>query len=781
MSEKTPVKSFDDGDDAYRAHLDMQYRHELLDGAEKGSQRYEDVKAYDAHLKQLGERDRQAEFEALVNQERELGPDAIDRAIASDSEAAALNELAIKIAKLQENGMSAESLTGKLMRGLDEFEKGPQDFEALMNEDTNGGESVRRDISDRILDRANNSIGFAKDKTDIHIVLSDDDEADSSKPKSDSNEAYSKWEPNEEEKKLLDAYRNLTDDQLQALYENAHTEEEKSNKWQLFNGLDLNGLKNASDFQAITIWDKHKKNNPDNGNNVPKTDGSEKKSSESSNAELLEEIKREEYKLGQEVKYYNKDTQALEDRVIKAIDKVNGIIYLRSDGNPDVSVSFKEFLMDQDWDGKNLNTGRFRLSDEAIAAKANNTSKGDNGESDREKTPEELRQDIWKKYESKDPEELYRLIMEKGYKVGDDVWYLGRTVQIDEVRGGNGEGNRVVWMTDPNADPRKGKLMRLYHEFLADQEIGEIAPEKVDSGKIVEDMNRSSEEQQKMLEYMKNVNRGSLRNILKKALGRRNGKGADLDTVMAQPDDVKVKILHEAIQNDYFVDGIDKIKNARVISGNFNGEGVDKKDVLGFGEKATQVMDAVDQDSENDGQSVDADTRRFKRLRKGLDKVRKMERSKKRIAIGAGLTALAGAGLGYVIYERFGAPAPTGGQVADAANNVKNGFGVRLGAPGAMKDALENAAQMKAALENVPVADGSGGYELLDTLSSRLGMEIPHELWDQHQDEIRQILGENGMSGPNGELWLRDTDPSNSVSSYNLSAARNAIQALIGR
>lgn len=161
MSEKYSPKTFDDGDADYRQQLDMQYRHELLNGAEKGSQRYDEVKEYDAELDFIKNRTaKEADSDAFEGFENSL--DAIDRVIDADPEASRLDQLAQKISKLRVDGGSEnliDTLKNQLYKKLETYEKGPEDLEALSREDANGGESVRQDVIYRILERMEGEYG----------------------------------------------------------------------------------------------------------------------------------------------------------------------------------------------------------------------------------------------------------------------------------------------------------------------------------------------------------------------------------------------------------------------------------------------------------------------------------------------------------------------------------------------------------------------------------------------------------------------------------------------
>lgn len=580
-----------------------------------------------------------------------------------------MRNLALEVAKLKKTEVTedrADRDSQLLIDREDALAERLADFESSYVID-----AELEDILSRIIELTDGEFGSAATTT-THAKPA-------TEPTKEKAKRTGEWEPTSaEEIELLEAYRAFSDDELDELYK-------ASGAKGMFGGLEKSDLKGLSNFQALAVITEALKDPdykvPKNSENLEKTDEPEQKTAEPKGNDLLNEIK-ESYSEGDTVKFYNKMTSELEDWIIDAFDETNDRIILKVKNAGKTgevireAVDYKQFIMDQDWNGNNLQTGRFRLSDEAVAAKAQ---------------------------------------------------------AAGEVPA------------------------RSSHE---DDDSGEQGPKK-----IVEVMNRSAEEQQRMLDHINTTTREELRNILIKALGRRKGKQQDLDIVMAQGADYKVKLLHEAIQKDYYVEGIDKVKKGLVGESNIEHPGT-RSLPPSFGEKATQVIDSTELNNSTD------DEKRFKRLRKGLEKVRNMSGPRK--ALGLGMVAMAVAA-GVVVVRNGGDPTV----VKETAKAVKDGFGIKLGTPGA--EAANRAAELKQALESMPVADGSGGYDLIDTLGTKLGMQIPHELWDQHQDEIRQILGENGMSGPNGELWLRDTSPNSSVSSYNLSAAKDAIQALIAR
>jgi len=103
-----------------------------------------------------------------------------------------------------------------------------------------------------------------------------------------------------------------------------------------------------------------------------------------------------------------------------------------------------------------------------------------------------------------------------------------------------------------------------------------------------------------------------------------------------------------------------------------------------------------------------------------------------------------------------------------AAADAKGGVGP-LGAPGAVqRAALEN-------LSQVPVRDGSGGYELVKTLGNMLHVDIPTAVWDQHQADFAREFPQYVVTGPKGEVWLKDIDLNTPVSQYNLSAMKDLV------
>lgn len=107
MSEQYSPKSFDDGDSDYRQFKDMQYRDELLGGAEQGSARYEEAKAYDEHLKAL--KDKEGRTDDDVYNEAIKQPDAVDRAIAAgSSQVRFMKALAEQIATLRNKAVDTD-------------------------------------------------------------------------------------------------------------------------------------------------------------------------------------------------------------------------------------------------------------------------------------------------------------------------------------------------------------------------------------------------------------------------------------------------------------------------------------------------------------------------------------------------------------------------------------------------------------------------------------------------------------------------------------------------
>ncbi|MFZ2544835.1 MAG: hypothetical protein WAW80_02565 [Candidatus Saccharimonadales bacterium] len=72
-------------------------------------------------------------------------------------------------------------------------------------------------------------------------------------------------------------------------------------------------------------------------------------------------------------------------------------------------------------------------------------------------------------------------------------------------------------------------------------------------------------------------------------------------------------------------------------------------------------------------------------------------------------------------------------------------------------------------LKDVPVRDGSGGYELLNTLSQKLDVPISEEVWDQHQREFAQMFPQYTYDMGNGQIGLLDTDLNTNASRYDLS------------
>lgn len=107
MSEQYSPKSFDDGDSDYRQFKDMQYRDELLGGAEQGSVRYEEAKVYDEHLKAL--KDKEGRTDDDVYNEATKQPDAVDRAIAAGNpQVRFMKALAEQIATLRNKAVDAD-------------------------------------------------------------------------------------------------------------------------------------------------------------------------------------------------------------------------------------------------------------------------------------------------------------------------------------------------------------------------------------------------------------------------------------------------------------------------------------------------------------------------------------------------------------------------------------------------------------------------------------------------------------------------------------------------
>ena len=152
MSEKYVPKSFDDGDSDYRQFKDMQYRDELLGGAEQDSQRYEEAKAYDERLSAMQNRS-----EDDIYEEATQLPDAVDRAIAAgDPQVRFMKSLADQIAVLRNKQVDGD----RIDRDIQALHDKEDSFNERLAE-YESGENADPNVIERLMEIATSEPGTA--------------------------------------------------------------------------------------------------------------------------------------------------------------------------------------------------------------------------------------------------------------------------------------------------------------------------------------------------------------------------------------------------------------------------------------------------------------------------------------------------------------------------------------------------------------------------------------------------------------------------------------------
>lgn len=164
----------------------------------------------------------------------------------------------------------------------------------------------------------------------------------------------------------------------------------------------------------------------------------------------------------------------------------------------------------------------------------------------------------------------------------------------------------------------------------------------------------------------------------------------------------------------------------------------------------------------------------FSRLKNIREKYSGLTRRQKAAgALGLALTGMGIAAGSYIAFKS-GTDTETLAQVAQGTKDALKQSVGPLGAPGAARHAAEQAA---GALEHVPVPDGSGGYQLIDTLNNALHVKIPKEVWDAHQHEFANMFPQYTYDMGNGQIGLLDKDMTTNVSNYDLSKMKDLVAA----